>query len=66
METLSLTLQGNNNGNVLKLVVQPCSISNGIAVAHRGDEIIGVSAIEAKAGDNVVFSGLAERYPEDD
>ena len=59
-------VQGNNNGNVLKLVVQPCSISNGIAVAHRGDEIIGVSAIEAKAGDNVVFSGLAERYPEDD
>lgn len=58
--------QVDNNGNVLKLVVQPCSISSGIAVAHRGDEIIGVSDVDAKAGDNVVFSGLAERYPEDD
>ena len=52
--------------NAVKLTIQPCSISSGVAVAHRNDEIIGISDVAAKAGDNVVISGLAERYPNDD
>lgn len=52
--------------NMLKLTIQPCAISSGVAVAHRDDEIIGISNVAAKAGDNVVISGLAERYPDDD